>query len=211
MQLPIVMFNQRFTFTIQDIPVIGQVSIEIPMNETIDSVKQLVVNELYSRQRLCLRRSQFCLTQFDCKVIWQVPSSAVDPKTPLKFLWTAKEQDRPIWSYTAWYDPTYDPTVGRTLVSHKTCLGDCFIGSLPICRFSSKVVFPSTQVPSLLICQLSCDAHAFLTALCKISGCYQAGSTSSIICQQRYWPCPLHFEAQQIMPLKKLSHGWRPP
>ena len=107
-QLPIVPVPPRKQFTIVGIPIIGRLLIEIPNNEPIDSLKQQIVNELYARQGVTLRRSQFCLTQRDSRVDWQAPSSAVDTGTPLKLAWSIKEQDRPMWSYTAWYDPSVE-------------------------------------------------------------------------------------------------------
>ena len=42
------------------------------------------------------------VTQFNSKINYQVPLSAVNNKVALEFKWTAGPEDRPRWAYTAW-------------------------------------------------------------------------------------------------------------
>ena len=101
-QLPIVSFQPKIKFVIKEIPLLEELEVECPDNQSVDYVKEAIVQQLYSLRGVRLYRSMFCVTQFNSKINYQAPLSAVNNKVALEFKWTAGPEDRPRWAYTAW-------------------------------------------------------------------------------------------------------------
>ena len=65
------------------------VHIQVPSDYTVDGIHENVT----------LRRSDFCLTQFNERVSYEAPASALNSQVFLSFKWTAREMDRPTCAY----------------------------------------------------------------------------------------------------------------
>ena len=101
-QLPIVSFQPKIKFVIKEIPLLEELEVECPDNESLDYVKEAIAQQLYSLRGVRLYRSMFCVSQFNSKISYQAPLSALNNKAALKFEWTASPEGRPRWSYAAW-------------------------------------------------------------------------------------------------------------
>ena len=82
-----------------NIPRIHMMHIQVPSYYTVDGIKDCIVRELRQHEDVTLRRSDFCLTQFNERVSYEAPASAINSQVFLSFKWTAKEMDRPAWAY----------------------------------------------------------------------------------------------------------------
>ena len=85
-------------FVVINIPRINVMTVEVPSDYTVDGIKESIVREPQHREGVTLKRREFCLTQFDHRVSYEAPASAVSTQTCLSFRWTANEADRPPWA-----------------------------------------------------------------------------------------------------------------
>ena len=86
-------------FVVINIPRINMMHIQVPSHYTVDGIKDCIARELWQHEDVTLRRSDFCLTQFNERVSYEAPASAINSQVFLSFKWTAKETDRPAWAY----------------------------------------------------------------------------------------------------------------
>ena len=87
------------SFVVINIPRVNMLHIQVPSDYTVDGIKDCVCQALWQHENVTLRRSDFCLTQFNERVSYEAPASALNAQVFLSFKWTAREMDRPNWAY----------------------------------------------------------------------------------------------------------------
>ena len=86
------------SFVVINIPRINMLHIQVPSDYAVDGIKDCVCRALWQHENVSLRRSDFCPTQFNERVSYEAPASALNAQVCLSFRWTAREIDRPNWS-----------------------------------------------------------------------------------------------------------------
>ena len=87
------------SFVVINVPRVNMLHIQVPSDKTVDGIKDCIVQALWQHENVTLRRSDFCLTQFNERVSYEAPASAINSQVFLSFKWTAREMDRPTWAY----------------------------------------------------------------------------------------------------------------